>query len=429
VPNRYPPRFFLRSQAKTKRPSKKLDWMGALLVFSGILSLYCVLFPASAGVFGQNIDKFLFWLSGSGRYFIPVFAAGLGGTLLSKSVKRPRFLTLCFIAALFWSTLILFTLVGESVWFENLGGVLGAVGERLFERLFGVVGSWIVVGGFIATFGTLLAGVTPGEVFMRIKDVLVSDWKEWRSAKETAPVKKEKRTPVVEPKIQSPAAAATIAPAPIKPSAPKIVNAVEEKRKVSATAAAPKAAAEKSTEKTADKGQQKPYSSPALDIFDTKGTGFSVPKEELRARAALLEQTLANFNIAARVVEIHPGPVITRYDLEPAPGVKVSSIASRADDLALAMKSVGMRVLAPIPGKGAVGVEIPNSTAEPVGLQELLANPDFLNHKSPLAFVLGKTVSGEPYFVDLAAMPHLLIAGSTGAGKSVFAHRACRRLF
>jgi len=97
--------------------------------------------------------------------------------------------------------------------------------------------------------------------------------------------------------------------------------------------------------------------------------------------------------------------------------VKVASIASRADDLALALKSIGIRVLAPIPGKGAVGIEIPNLMPEKVGLQELLGRPEFYNHKSPLAFVLGKTVSGEPCIVDLAAMPHLLIAGPPGRKK------------
>jgi S-DNA-T family DNA segregation ATPase FtsK/SpoIIIE len=333
-------------------------------------------------------------------------------------MRRPKALPLILSLLLFGCVLVLFTLVGEAVWLENHGGVIGQAGQALFHRLFGLVGSWIIVGGLIATFTILLAGMSPGDVLSKFKDLLINDWREWRSARLSPPAKREKKPPVVATKIpvQPP-----VVQAP-KPSAPKIMTREEPAPPRPERPRAPVTQSVKETAPAAN-APKKPYASPALDIFETMGgNAFHVPKEELRARAALLEQTLANFDIAANVVEIHPGPVITRYDLEPAPGVKVSSIASRADDLALAMKSIGIRVLAPIPGKGAVGVEIPNSSPEPVGLQELLNKPEFMNHKSPLAFVLGKTVSGEPYIADLAKMPHLLIAGATGAGKSVCVH-------
>lgn len=422
MPNRYPPRFFLRTQAKTKRSTKKIDWLGAFLFFSGLLTFFCVLFPQSAGAFGQRVVKFLSWLAGTGRYFIPLYIGGMGVTLLSKNARRPQALSVLFSTLLFWSSLIFITLLSRAVWAENYGGILGHIGQQLFHRLFGEMGSWLFVGGICATFTILLAGMSPGDVFTRIKDVLITDWHEWKSARQTAPAKREKKAPIVQPKMQPTPVHPPSIQAP-KPPAPKIMtpeNVSPPPRPERPRAPVVSKEAEKPT--PADTAPKKPYVPPALDIFETVGATFSVPKEELRARAALLEQTLANFDIAAHVVEIHPGPVITRYDLEPAPGVKVSSIASRSDDLALAMKSIGIRVLAPIPGKGAVGVEIPNSSPEPVGLQELLTKPEFVNHKSPLAFVLGKTVSGEPYIADLATMPHLLIAGSTGSGKSVCVH-------
>ncbi len=372
---------------------------------------------------GRSVVQFLSWLSGSGRYFIPLYIGALGITLLSKNLKRPTALPLILSLLLFGCVLVLFTLVSKAVWLENHGGIIGQAGEVLFQRLFGVAGSWIIIGGLIATFTILLAGMSPGDVLSRFKDLLVNDWHEWRSAKLAPPAKREKKAPVVTSKITAPPAP-VVQPAVAKPAAPpKIMTRDEAPRPERPRSPIQPVRELKEPAAAASSAPSKPYQPPALDIFETMGgNAFHVPKEELRARAALLEQTLANFDIAANVVEIHPGPVITRYDLEPAPGVKVSSIASRSDDLALAMKSIGIRVLAPIPGKGAVGVEIPNSSPEPVGLQELLNKPEFTSHPSPLAFVLGKTVSGEPYIADLAKMPHLLIAGATGAGKSVCVH-------
>ncbi len=257
--------------------------------------------------------------------------------------------------------------------------------------------------------------------------MIADDWKAWKEEK-IAP-RKTNRTPVIAPKAE-------LSAPPQKPSSPKIIASSEEPAKKGLIATAVKLPSEKAPKpfkkdelpESADgsgkppKAPPIPYQSPAIEIFEMKGGSQPVPREELTARAKLLEQTLANFNIAAQVVEIHPGPVITRYDLEPAPGVKVSSISSRSDDLALAMRSIGIRVLAPIPGKGAVGIEIPNSNPESVMLRELLGKPEFYNHPSPLAFILGKTVSGEPYIVDLATLPHILVAGATGSGKSVCIH-------
>jgi S-DNA-T family DNA segregation ATPase FtsK/SpoIIIE len=142
-------------------------------------------------------------------------------------------------------------------------------------------------------------------------------------------------------------------------------------------------------------------------------------REEILEISQTLEKTFADFGIAAKVVEVKQGPVVTRFELKPAPGVKVSRIASLEHDLAMAMKAVSVRILAPIPGKAVVGIEIPNRNRAGVYLKELISCPDFWDHSSPLAFALGKTIEGNPHFCDLRKMPHLLIAGATGAGKSV----------
>ena len=162
------------------------------------------------------------------------------------------------------------------------------------------------------------------------------------------------------------------------------------------------------------------YEFPPLGLLsDPPENGDEITKEELQANARLLEERFLEFDVDGKVVEISPGPVITRYEYEPAPGIKISRIASLADDLALAMRAKRIRIVAPIPGKGAVGIELPNRTHQTVFLREVLNSQVFQQSDSPLTLALGKTIAGEPYVSRMDDMPHLLIAGSTGSGKSV----------
>ena len=142
-------------------------------------------------------------------------------------------------------------------------------------------------------------------------------------------------------------------------------------------------------------------------------------KEALKANSKVLESKLADFGVQGKVVDVHPGPVITRYELEPASGVRISKILGLTDDLALALRALSVRILAPVPGKAVVGIEIPNKVRETVYFKEIVSREEFLNSKSKLTLALGKDIAGKPVITDLAKMPHLLIAGSTGSGKSV----------
>ncbi|MBO8126002.1 MAG: DNA translocase FtsK 4TM domain-containing protein [Firmicutes bacterium] len=162
------------------------------------------------------------------------------------------------------------------------------------------------------------------------------------------------------------------------------------------------------------------YSLPPLDLLlpPEKPEGRTA-KNELVQMGKLLEKTLANFGIEAKVVHIDCGPVITRYELQPAPGIKVSRIVNLADDICLSLAAADIRIEAPIPGKAAVGIEVPNKKQEMVRISEVISTADFYNPKLKLPLVLGKGVAGETQVVDLATMPHLLIAGATGSGKSV----------
>lgn len=163
------------------------------------------------------------------------------------------------------------------------------------------------------------------------------------------------------------------------------------------------------------------YQLPPIDLLK-KAQKSSVGKglgNALNERAALLEHTLRSFNVEAKVTNVIEGPSVTRYEIQPAVGVKVSSIVRLADDIALNLRAKSIRLEAPIPGKAAVGIEVENEQREMVSIREILESREFQSHKSKLAFAVGKDIGGSAVVADLSKMPHLLIAGATGSGKSV----------
>ncbi len=159
---------------------------------------------------------------------------------------------------------------------------------------------------------------------------------------------------------------------------------------------------------------------PTLELLDKPQRSKNpVSEEDLERVARLVEVKLLDFNIQANVVGVYPGPVITRFELDLAPGIKVSKISGLAKDLARALSAISVRVVEVIPGKSVIGLELPNKYRETVSISETLASEEFKQSKSPLSMVLGADISGQPVVVDLAKMPHLLVAGTTGSGKSV----------
>jgi S-DNA-T family DNA segregation ATPase FtsK/SpoIIIE len=196
-----------------------------------------------------------------------------------------------------------------------------------------------------------------------------------------------------------------IAATPIRPAANEAPNAIAMPKKTKEEPPPPAA------------GE---YVFPPLDLltFPTKIDSVQT-REELLNHAHTLEERLAEFDVSGNVVEINPGPVITRYEYEPAPGIKVSRITALADDLALAMRAKRIRIVAPIPGKAAVGIELPNPEPQTVYLRKLIDSDAFRQSTSPLTIALGETISGQAFVTSLDRMPHLLVAGATGSGKSV----------
>jgi S-DNA-T family DNA segregation ATPase FtsK/SpoIIIE len=372
------------------------------------IALYCVLFPA--GLWGGPIKGALATGFGLGRYFLPCLTGYVGCRL---AISRPW--SQGALRTVLWSSLFFFgvsfiSLFSQLAYGVNAGGVLGLAGTAFLSRLFGTGGAWVVTISALGLLAAALARVSPvalAESLVRRLRLDLDEWKRARGAK--APP----RDPVVKarPVVAEPPPAARSTPTVALPVAPKFspVSADPPSTKIPARAPVePVPSSLPRKEGEVAEFVARPYCLPPLDLLDDP-TGRTVrPSEsDLVEKSRVLERTLASFGVEARTTDIHPGPVITRFDLEPAPGVKISSIVNLSNDIALAMKATRVRVLAPIPGKGAVGVEIPNPEMVTVTLKEILSDSRFQASRSPLAVVLGKTSSGEPYMTDLAPMPHL----------------------
>jgi len=194
----------------------------------------------------------------------------------------------------------------------------------------------------------------------------------------------------------------------VKARKPKITKPVSDKE------------IKKETSKETDTVPSGPYRKPSIDLLDVyEKSVYEYNTKQLRERAYFLEQRLKEFDIECKVIDIKPGPVITRFEVKPAPGVKISSFVSRQDDLALVLQATPVRVVAPIPGKPAVGIEVPNRKPEMVSIRSIIESDVFQQSTSLLTLALGKSITGRPVVTDLQELPHLLVAGATGSGKSV----------
>jgi S-DNA-T family DNA segregation ATPase FtsK/SpoIIIE len=178
--------------------------------------------------------------------------------------------------------------------------------------------------------------------------------------------------------------------------------------------------------------KSRPFQLPDLEMLARGGDAApdrTLDRDSLIQNSQVLEKKLKDFGVLGRVVKVHPGPVITMYEFEPAAGIKVARIVNLADDLALALRAMAVRIVAPIPGTSVVGVEVPNVQRDVVLLHDLLAHPSYHEAESKLTLTLGRDIFGTPVTADLAKMPHLLVAGATGTGKSVFLNAILCSLF
>jgi DNA segregation ATPase FtsK/SpoIIIE, S-DNA-T family len=217
----------------------------------------------------------------------------------------------------------------------------------------------------------------------------------------------------LERQVQPAASPEPTAPAPAAAALARLPKIIEPKAPPTPTA--------RKQEQFEFVGDRRSFTLPPIDevLSCDKSERSALDKEAFLATAEKLRAKLADFGIVGEVVEIRPGPVVTMYEFLPGPGIKVSKIASLADDLAMAMEAMRVRIVAPIPGKGVVGIEVPNRDRETVYLKEIAEQDAFLKSASRLTMCVGKDIEGMPYVLDLAKAPHMLIAGTTGSGKSV----------
>ncbi len=309
----------------------------------------------------------------------------------------------------------------------TFSGYMGGVGAKVLMFFFGQYGAIILLIGIILLTVLLITTISLSELLQKIESVLVrSYYKFTGSVRSTLSKAKPKPQPKIvneresfrrEPAVINRAEPQRESPVPPTISQPITPSSADEDEQVNLL---DPETDEEQIDFVSSSTYIKTYDLPPLDLLavpplQTEG----ISEEAYRLNAQLLEEKLEDFGIQANVVEIHPGPVITLYELGLAPGIRVSRVMSLADDLAMAMRAKRIRIVAPIPGKATIGIEIPNPAPEMVYLQEIIDTPEFKESKSPLTFAIGKTIAGKPFLADLAKMPHLLVAGSTGSGKSV----------
>ncbi len=383
------------------------------------------------GTVGATMAVALFWLVGGGAYLLPFLLGMLGArcfvegalTVTLRSAAGSLASLLFLSGLLHLEVTAVPTLSSGLVYHGMAGGMSGQVIADGLRVYFASTGAHIIVLAGLLVSLLLATPMSLTELWRR-----VPRW--WESLTEAvvailpAPleqveqVRKGKPKPV---KINRPAPAATLfessgsvlniealaAPAPTEmpiKTADELAAPEEEEPEVVMT-------------RTVSTGYVLP--DPRELLSDPSGPLERMTDEALKAQSDVLTRALLNFEVEGKVTEVHPGPIVTMYEFEPAPGVKVARIVNLDNDLALALKATSLRIVAPLPGKSVVGIEVPNPYRETVSLKEVLTSEAFTRSRSKLTLALGKDIFGVPVTADLRAMPHLLVAGATGAGKSV----------
>jgi S-DNA-T family DNA segregation ATPase FtsK/SpoIIIE len=405
------------------------------------------------GRVGAFLAELSYQLCGYAAFLVPVVLAVAGWSLFWCRPIDAKYTKLVGAALLFACLSALLTLALGKVSFANgAGGYLGVVLARLLADSLNRTGSIIVILTLLVLSLILATQFSFGRLFSSLARGVTAWWtglaarlREQREAKRKEKqrqeiVKKHTARNPDELKAAQAKAAAERQPAAAKggdgearpataPSPGPGDAGASERRRVT-----PEIAKPGSSPKRAEKGpapipmdfesrtpaekKREGFMLPPLALLDAPKTEFKIDERELMDSARLLEEKCHEFSVAGSVVQIHPGPVVTTFEFKPDAGVKYAKVTGLADDLSLALKAESI-LIERIPGKSTVGIQIPNTNREQISLRDILESDVFRRSGSKLTVAMGKTIHGEPYVADLAAMPHLLVAGSTGTGKSV----------
>ena len=371
-----------------------------------LVSAEILRWPNLCGPLGRTISDNLDGYFGYGAFILPMLAIGAALAIWSAAGWR----ALARIGAGGLMLLVSTVAMGAMIGGVAAGGYGGAALAGLLSIYMGSVGSYLVVVlGLICGFALLLRRA-PTELMTALKDSAAGALR---------------RRPASEPDRDS--GAFELGPESLADGSQPLMLTIRQEESgperrgfgLLSILARPKAerAAETRPMTSGD------YQLPPLSLLDTPPSEHTkIDEEALKRNASLLEQKLADFGVEGKVVEVQPGPVVTMFKFEPASGVKVSQIVNLSDDLSMALKALAIRIQAPVPGEAVVGIEVPNRQREKVYLREILESEEFAAAQSHLTIALGKDIAGKPVVADLARMPHLLIAGATGTGKSVSIH-------
>ncbi len=434
-----------RSSRKKKTPDPNTRPIVAGLILLGLALLTGLsLLSISRGTLTEEWLRLLNTLFGGGRILIPIILAGLGAWLLSRFVKED--------AAEKWEkpvgSLFIFLLLLATLQLINPGagpggldqtpgggGLIGwAIGELLRQAV-GTAGAFILVLALLLVAVILVSGLSLTELAQAIQQRW-QQFSDWRRRRRLAQINTQPVSPLPEDNSLTGGLIQRVLSGQAgerRPAQPPAARPNQPARAPAGGQPAPAADSE------SDSGRgilfprvvgAQTWSLPPVESIFEEGTEYEISPQEIRERARIIEDTLASFGIEAKVREINPGPAVTQFGIEPgymngkdsqgrARKVRVSRIVNLTNDLALALAAAPIRIEAPIPGRPFVGIEVPNSTKSLVSLRGIIESEGFLNTRGPLRFALGRDVAGQPVAADLVSMPHLLIAGATGSGKSV----------
>jgi len=388
------------------------------------------------GPFGAYLSDALFSIAGMGAYLILFIVSFVAIRLLFFFTPKTTYykllkITSAVVLVLSFSSICEYYFSGDlfpqgssggvagDIIFNSLSSVFGVVGSLLFITIFLLVTvsitfsfSWLVIidgiGHFsLLAFNSIFAYLRTGLVALA-EQIKMINFKVFASTSKVLGDQVNADAKPRELNIAKPSAPKEdVKPVSLKPIAVEPVSSVTDADKSSSTVY-------KSKSKTADSEM------PSTDLLDRAlDDGSSLSQAELNQLADLLEVKLDEFGVIAKVVSVIPGPVVTRFEIQPAPGTKASKITNIAQDIARSLSVMSVRVVEVIEGKSVIGVEIPNTNRKMVRLTEILSSTEFSQSASPLSMALGHDIAGNPVVVDLAKMPHLLVAGTTGSGKSV----------
>jgi S-DNA-T family DNA segregation ATPase FtsK/SpoIIIE len=369
----------------------------AILIVLGFLGL--------AGPFGDAVEDGTRFAFGWWRYLLPVLMIGIGaGLIIGRPRQGPGRIVSGAVTSFVGSLSMFHLLTGGVALVPNLalveerGGALGALIAFPLRRLLGTWGAFVVLAAIMGIGVLILTRTTVKELVAGVGDIARSI----RTFATTTRVQSGRHVTQAGRHLARPA-----------PPEPKVIDITDDEP----TTVVPAPVKAKPARKARAAASANGYQLPPLDLLG-HGGGQEQSRKELEETAAQLEDTLRQHGVDALVTLIDPGPTVTRYEIELAPGVKVNRVSSLAHDIAYTLATPDVRLLVPIPGKSAIGVEVPNRRRRLVTLGDVLRSPEAAADRHPLAVGLGVDISGRPRLLNLAALPHVLIAGATGAGKS-----------